>query len=117
DTPTREPGTSRRARSSGTSATAGTRAARRTCTSRSTRTAAARSTRTPPSASTASREPAGVRDEALAAGLEAVLAERGRVGRVDGLARLSGGASRETFAFDLVADDGSRSPLILQRTR
>ena len=35
---------------------------------------------------------------------------------IDGLVRLSGGASRETWAFDLVTD-GSRRPLILQRMR
>ena len=37
-------------------------------------------------------------------------------GRVDGLQRLSGGASRETFAFDLVTGS-ERRPLILQRLR
>ncbi len=35
---------------------------------------------------------------------------------IDGLVRLSGGASRETWAFDLVSPDGRR-PLILQRMR
>jgi aminoglycoside phosphotransferase (APT) family kinase protein len=34
---------------------------------------------------------------------------------VEGLTRLSGGASRETWAFDAVSDDGSRSELILRR--
>ena len=37
-------------------------------------------------------------------------------GSIDGLTRLSGGASRETWAFDLVTD-GHRRPLILQRAR
>lgn len=36
---------------------------------------------------------------------------------IDGLVRLTGGASRETWSFDAVADDGSRTPLILQRAR
>jgi aminoglycoside phosphotransferase (APT) family kinase protein len=35
-------------------------------------------------------------------------------GRVEGLTRLSGGASQETWAFDLVSGDG-RQPLILRR--
>lgn len=35
---------------------------------------------------------------------------------IEGLTRLSGGASRETWAFDLVSD-GDRRPLILQRAR
>ena len=34
---------------------------------------------------------------------------------VEGVTRLSGGASRETWAFDAVSDDGSRSELILRR--
>ncbi len=38
-------------------------------------------------------------------------------GTVRDLRRLSGGASRITSAFDLVADDGSRRPLILQQQR
>jgi aminoglycoside phosphotransferase (APT) family kinase protein len=37
-------------------------------------------------------------------------------GAVEGLRRLSGGASRETFAFDIV-DGSARRPLILQRVR
>jgi aminoglycoside phosphotransferase (APT) family kinase protein len=37
-------------------------------------------------------------------------------GEIEGLTRLSGGASRETWAFDLVSD-GNRQPLILQRLR
>ncbi len=36
-------------------------------------------------------------------------------GTVEGLRRLSGGASRETWSFDLVAPDGSRQPLVLRR--
>ena len=35
--------------------------------------------------------------------------------RVDGLRRLSGGASRETWAFDAVFDDGRRDALVLRR--
>ena len=35
--------------------------------------------------------------------------------RVEGLTRLSGGASRETWAFDLVRPGGDREPLILRR--
>lgn len=37
--------------------------------------------------------------------------------RVEGLARLSGGASRDTWRFDAVETDGRRHPLILQRQR
>ena len=48
-------------------------------------------------------------EEALAA---AVGAER-----VEGLRRLSGGASRETYSFDAVFADGGRRALILQRER
>jgi aminoglycoside phosphotransferase (APT) family kinase protein len=42
---------------------------------------------------------------------------RGTLGpvTVDGLTRLSGGASRETWAFDAVAADGSRAALVLRR--
>jgi aminoglycoside phosphotransferase (APT) family kinase protein len=58
----------------------------------------------------------GDRDSELTSGLEALLAAHGTKGRVEGLVRLSGGASRETYAFDLVTDDGTR-PLILQRVR
>ena len=36
-------------------------------------------------------------------------------GVVDGLRRLSGGASRETWTFDLVAPDGGRRGLVLRR--
>ena len=34
---------------------------------------------------------------------------------IDGLTRLSGGASRETWAFDAIAADGTRSELVLRR--
>src|SRR5205085_6186586 len=36
-------------------------------------------------------------------------------GRVDGLRRFSGGASRETWSFDLVHPDGARHGLVLRR--
>jgi aminoglycoside phosphotransferase (APT) family kinase protein len=49
--------------------------------------------------------------EALAAALEPAL---GR-GRVDGLRRLSGGASRETWTFALALPDGTRHELVLRR--
>jgi aminoglycoside phosphotransferase (APT) family kinase protein len=52
----------------------------------------------------------------LAGRLEELLGGVGRPGRVDGLRRLSGGASRETWSFDLV-DGSERAPLILQRMR
>jgi aminoglycoside phosphotransferase (APT) family kinase protein len=45
--------------------------------------------------------------EALRTSLHAV--------RIEGLARLSGGASRETWAFDAVSADGSRTELVLRR--
>jgi aminoglycoside phosphotransferase (APT) family kinase protein len=35
--------------------------------------------------------------------------------RIEGLAQLSGGASRETWAFDAVGADGSRTELVLRR--
>lgn len=54
--------------------------------------------------------------EELAAGLERLLKGGGLDGTVDGLVRLSGGASRETFACDLVQGSDRRS-LILQRVR
>jgi hypothetical protein len=41
---------------------------------------------------------------------------RGAGARIDGLRRLSGGASRETWSFDVVLG-GSRDELILQRLR
>ena len=49
--------------------------------------------------------------EALAGVLAAVL---GPV-EVEGLVRLTGGASRETWAFDAVDAEGARSPLVLRR--
>jgi aminoglycoside phosphotransferase (APT) family kinase protein len=52
----------------------------------------------------------------LAAGLQAVLAGAGRPGAVANLVRLSGGASRETWAFDL-REGSATTPLILQRMR
>ena len=57
----------------------------------------------------------GDRDAGLAAGLESLLADHGLPGRVEGLARLSGGASRETFAFDVVAPDGARQAVAGQQ--
>jgi aminoglycoside phosphotransferase (APT) family kinase protein len=39
----------------------------------------------------------------------------GRSFEVDGLRRLSGGASRESWSFDAVADDGTRHGLVLRR--
>ena len=36
---------------------------------------------------------------------------------VEGVAALSGGASRDTFSFDVVRPDGQREPMILQRQR
>jgi len=56
------------------------------------------------------------KDVALTASLEALLGAHGIAGRVEGLDRLSGGASRETWALDVVSV-GGRRPLILQRLR
>ncbi|MCB1002853.1 MAG: phosphotransferase family protein [Acidimicrobiales bacterium] len=58
-------------------------------------------------------------DDALAAALAEVVGEALATPdvRVEGLQRLSGGASRETFAFDAVDASGARRPLILQRER
>jgi aminoglycoside phosphotransferase (APT) family kinase protein len=53
----------------------------------------------------------------LASALEGLLAAHGLPGSVEDLVRLSGGASRETFAFDLAGAGGDRRPLILQRLR
>src|SRR5690242_292567 len=39
----------------------------------------------------------------------------GRGTRIEGLTRLSGGASRETWSFDAVGADGTRAELILRR--
>jgi len=55
------------------------------------------------------------RDDELVGRIEALLEAHGLRGAVDGLQRLSGGASRETWAFDLVGE--ARLPLILQRVR
>lgn len=59
-------------------------------------------------------------DADLEAGLAALLTDAANpVGpvTVEHLRRLSGGASRETWAFEAVWDDGGRRPLVLQRTR
>lgn len=56
----------------------------------------------------------GAADTDLALRIEALLHEHGLEGTVGGLHRLSGGASRETWALDLVAG-GERRGLILQR--
>ena len=58
----------------------------------------------------------GDRDDSLTRAIERLLAEHGHRGQVVGLRRLSGGASRETWSFDLAGDDG-RTGLILQRLR
>jgi aminoglycoside phosphotransferase (APT) family kinase protein len=51
-----------------------------------------------------------------ARGLERALAPRFGAGlTVDGVRRLSGGASRETWSFDAVTDSGVRHPLVLRR--
>lgn len=52
-----------------------------------------------------------MRGEELAGALRGVVGAR----RIDGLRRLSGGASRETWSFDAVDDDGRVRPLILRR--
>ena len=44
-----------------------------------------------------------------------VSVEYGAGTKIDGLVRLSGGASRETWSFDAILRDGSRKPLILKR--
>src|SRR5688572_11755289 len=54
--------------------------------------------------------------DALQGSLVALLGQTGAEVAVDGLRRLSGGASRETWSFDAVVD-GVRRPLILQRLR
>jgi len=56
------------------------------------------------------------RDAELGERIEALLGAHGHRGRVEDLRRLSGGASRETWSFDLVAEHGS-APMILQRLR
>jgi aminoglycoside phosphotransferase (APT) family kinase protein len=56
--------------------------------------------------------PGGAPDpEALAAALAVACG----AGRVEGLRRLSGGASRETWTFDLVTEDGECQALVLRR--
>jgi aminoglycoside phosphotransferase (APT) family kinase protein len=47
--------------------------------------------------------------------LAAVLAPVCGPGHVEGMRRMSGGASRETWTFDLVAADGTRQGLVLRR--
>jgi aminoglycoside phosphotransferase (APT) family kinase protein len=47
--------------------------------------------------------------------LARVLAPECGPGTIDGMRRLSGGASRETWSFDLVATDGTRRGLVLRR--
>lgn len=47
--------------------------------------------------------------------LSAQLADVVGAAAIDGLRRLSGGASRETWSFEAVGDDGSRRKLILRR--
>jgi aminoglycoside phosphotransferase (APT) family kinase protein len=56
--------------------------------------------------------PAPVDDQPLAA---AVARHLGQPVAIDALRRLSGGASRETWAFDAVAADGTRHELVLRR--
>jgi aminoglycoside phosphotransferase (APT) family kinase protein len=56
-----------------------------------------------------------VRDAPDPVALARVLAPSCGPGTVDGLRRLSGGASRETWSFDLVAADGTRHGLVLRR--
>lgn len=56
------------------------------------------------------------RDAELGERIEALLGAHGHHGRVDDLRRLSGGASRETWSFELVGEQGS-APMILQRLR
>jgi aminoglycoside phosphotransferase (APT) family kinase protein len=55
-------------------------------------------------------------DAALSERIQTLLADHGILGTVEGVRRLSGGASRETFSLDLVTPEGVR-PLILQRLR
>jgi aminoglycoside phosphotransferase (APT) family kinase protein len=56
--------------------------------------------------------PAPVEAEALAS---AVRRHLGVPAEIEGLHRLSGGASRETWSFDAVATDGTRQELVLRR--
>ncbi len=48
-------------------------------------------------------------------GLAAALRERLGHVSIEGMTRLPGGASRETWAFDAVGDEGSRTELVLRR--
>lgn len=57
------------------------------------------------------------REASLTGGIEALLAAHGLNGRVVALRRLSGGASRDTWSLDLIAESGASRPLILQRLR
>lgn len=60
----------------------------------------------------------GTREEQLVGGLGGFLSEgSGEAVAVEGLARLSGGASRETWAFDARSIDGTTRPMVLQRER
>jgi aminoglycoside phosphotransferase (APT) family kinase protein len=54
---------------------------------------------------------------ALTQALARALAGAGFPGAVEDLRRLSGGASRETWSFDLVDGTGRARPLVMQRTR
>ena len=56
--------------------------------------------------------PEAVDADALGA---AVARHLGQPVTIEGLCRLSGGASRETWSFDAVAGDGTRHPLVLRR--
>ncbi len=65
---------------------------------------------------TAVQDPKLTPGEQLTAVLRGRLAEEYGPGtEVEGLVRLSGGASRETWSFDAVMPDGARQPLILKR--
>ena len=62
------------------------------------------------------KKKAEVQIQNLAAVLgDRVSVEYGLGTMIDGLMRLSGGASRETWSFDAILRDGSRKPLILKR--
>ena len=59
---------------------------------------------------------AEIRTQNLAAVLrDRVSDEYGKGSIIEGLVRLSGGASRETWSFDAILGDGQRMPLILKR--
>lgn len=57
------------------------------------------------------------REASLTDRIGELLAGHGLYGRVEALRRLSGGASRETWSFDLTPDSGEPRQLILQRLR